>query len=228
MLCDEHIRLDISTSATQFLTSLSDLTTLRTRHGVLSVHTYISRRTDNSDYCWPSYPSARLKVRRRDFICRPFLELNFRSGVLLHSTVSFNESRLNEVLKAGPVRCSAVDSRYTHLATAGDDKLLKVWAIDTLQLLNERCATPFSQNFLSRLNQTHRELPKKPTQIAFTRSGHTIVVSDKFGDVFRCVCRPTNPFFFFPYSLPRKLPTYSPANRPCVCAAHRSRRSRLT
>ena len=75
------------------------------------------------------------------FICRPFLELNFRSGELLHSTASFEEPRLDEVLKAGPVRCAAVDSRYTHLATTGDDKLLKVWTIDTLQLLNERYAT---------------------------------------------------------------------------------------
>lgn len=80
--------------------------------------------------------------------------------------MSFEGPKLDGVLKAGPVRCAAVDSRYTHLATAGDDKLLKVWAIDTLQLLSER------------------ELPKKPTQIAFTRSGHTIIVADKFGDVF--------------------------------------------
>ncbi|KAI9444512.1 hypothetical protein H4582DRAFT_2070245 [Lactarius indigo] len=92
--------------------------------------------------------------------------LDSKSGELLRSTVSFEESKLDEVLKAGPVRCAAVDSRHIHLATAGDDKQLKIWAIDTLQLLSER------------------ELPKKPTQIAFTRSGDTIVVADKFGDVF--------------------------------------------
>ncbi|KAI9453036.1 WD40 repeat-like protein [Lactarius psammicola] len=92
--------------------------------------------------------------------------LDSKSGGLLHSTVSFEESNLDGVLKSGPVRCAAVDSRYSHLATAGDDKLLKIWAIDTLQLLSER------------------ELPKKPTQIAFTPSGHTIIVADKFGDVF--------------------------------------------
>ncbi|KAH9031566.1 WD40 repeat-like protein [Lactarius hengduanensis] len=79
--------------------------------------------------------------------------LDSKSGELLHSTVSFEESKLDGVLKAGSVR-------------SGDDKLLKVWAIDTLQLLSER------------------ELPKKPTQIAFARSGQTIVVADKFGDVF--------------------------------------------
>ncbi|KAH9987759.1 hypothetical protein BJV74DRAFT_840961 [Russula compacta] len=80
------------------------------------------------------------------------------SGELLCSTVSLESAQLDAVLKAGPVRCAAVDSEYTHLATAGDDK--------RLLLLSER------------------EIPKKPTQILFTRSGRTIVVADKFGDVF--------------------------------------------
>ncbi len=30
-----------------------------------------------------------------------------------------------------------------------------------------------------------RELPKKPTEIRVTQDGQTIVVSDKFGDIFR-------------------------------------------
>jgi tRNA (guanine-N(7)-)-methyltransferase subunit TRM82 len=51
---------------------------------------------------------------------------------------------LDALLKAGPVRCAAVDSEYAHLATAGDDKQLKVWAIDRLQLLSERCAITLS------------------------------------------------------------------------------------
>ncbi|KAI0306130.1 WD40-repeat-containing domain protein [Multifurca ochricompacta] len=92
--------------------------------------------------------------------------LDSNSGELLHSTVSFESSKLEAVLKSGPVRCVAVNYNFTHLATAGDDKQLKVWAIDGLQLLSER------------------ELPKKPTQIEFTRSGQTIIVADKFGDVF--------------------------------------------
>ncbi|THH06557.1 hypothetical protein EW146_g9578 [Bondarzewia mesenterica] len=53
-----------------------------------------------------------------------------------------------------------------HLATTGDDKKLKVWDIDGLKLLSER------------------ELPKKPTQVRFVNKGQTILVSDKFGDVF--------------------------------------------
>ena len=35
-----------------------------------------------------------------------------------------------------------------------------------------------------------RELPKKPTELSFTRDGQTIIVSDKFGDVFRLVVAP--------------------------------------
>lgn len=30
-----------------------------------------------------------------------------------------------------------------------------------------------------------RNLPKKPTQVRFTKDGQTILASDKFGDVFR-------------------------------------------
>ena len=72
-------------------------------------------------------------------------------------------------MKSGPIRCAAVNTSFTHLVTTGDDKKLKVWQIDGLKLLSTR------------------ELPKKPTEIAFTLDGQTILVSDKFGDVFRCI-----------------------------------------
>ncbi|KAI0272275.1 quinon protein alcohol dehydrogenase-like superfamily [Gloeopeniophorella convolvens] len=71
--------------------------------------------------------------------------LDSTSGALLHSTTTPD---------ARPVRCAAVDPAGAHLATAGDDKMLRV------------------------------ELPKKPTHIAFARAGQTLVVADKFGDVF--------------------------------------------
>ena len=35
------------------------------------------------------------------------------------------------------------------------------------------------------LSHGGRELPKKPTEIRITRDSETILVSDKFGDVFR-------------------------------------------
>jgi hypothetical protein len=44
-----------------------------------------------------------------------------------------------------------------------------------------------SISLYSRLCNTRREIPKKPAHVLFTRSGRTIVVADKFGDVFRCV-----------------------------------------
>ncbi|KAI0271064.1 WD40-repeat-containing domain protein [Russula aff. rugulosa BPL654] len=92
--------------------------------------------------------------------------LHSNTGELLRSTASLEDTKLDALLKAGPIRCAAVDFEYTHLATVGDDKQLKVWAVESLQLLSER------------------EIPKKPSQVLFTRSGRTIVVADKFGDVF--------------------------------------------
>ncbi|KAF8490021.1 WD40 repeat-like protein [Russula emetica] len=92
--------------------------------------------------------------------------LHSNTGELLRSTASLEGTKLDALLKTGPVRCAAVDFEYTHLATVGDDKQLKVWAVESLQLLSER------------------EIPKKATQVLFTRSGRTIVVADKFGDVF--------------------------------------------
>ncbi|KAA1469145.1 WD40 repeat-like protein [Dentipellis sp. KUC8613] len=92
--------------------------------------------------------------------------LSSESGEILFSTLSLEDSVKDAVVKSGPIRCAAVDSSFTHLATAGDDKKLKVWEVEGLKLVNER------------------ELPKKPTQVAFTRNGKTILASDKFGDVF--------------------------------------------
>ena len=59
---------------------------------------------------------------------------------------------LDGILQARPVRCAAVDHEYIHLATVGDDKQLRVWAVDSLDLLSERCATssfptPFTSDF---------------------------------------------------------------------------------
>jgi hypothetical protein len=53
-------------------------------------------------------------------------------------------------------------------------------------------ALQISSSFYSRLSNTHREIPKKPAQVLFTRSGQTIVVADKFGDVFRWVALAPN------------------------------------
>ena len=85
-----------------------------------------------------------------------------------------------------------MDPSFTHVATTADDKKLRVWKVaETLELLNERyaCALPTCLLLRSRFCYG-RELPKKPTELGFTRDGQTIVVSDKFGDVFRSVPSP--------------------------------------
>ncbi|KAI0060716.1 WD40 repeat-like protein [Artomyces pyxidatus] len=121
----------------------------------------------------------------------PFVQvLDSKSGELLSSTANLEGEARESVVKSGPVRCAAVDTAYQHLATAADDKHLKVWAVDGLQLLSTR------------------ELPKKPTQIAFTRDGKTIVVADKFGDVFS-----------YPL-VPEPVPEPSPDSKNDTLASH--------
>ena len=89
-----------------------------------------------------------------------------------------------DVLKSGPIRCVAIDDSFAHLATTGDDKKLKVWQLVGLKLLSTRCVA-FASSRVDLNLPLRRELPKKPTEVAFTRDGLTIIVSDKFGDVFR-------------------------------------------
>ncbi|KAJ6519092.1 WD40 repeat-like protein [Mycena sanguinolenta] len=92
--------------------------------------------------------------------------LDSRTGDLIVSTTERQGADKDSLLKSGPIRLAAVDKDGKHLVTSGDDKLLKLWQIDGLKLLNER------------------ELPKKPTALAFTRDGQTILSADKFGDIF--------------------------------------------
>ncbi|KAJ3798914.1 WD40 repeat-like protein, partial [Lentinula aff. detonsa] len=115
----------------------------------------------------------------------PYSHLEFRSGIpviavsgfhiqLIHaSTGAVLFSTLNSppyiqesLKKSGPIRCAVLDNSNTHLVTLADDKKLKVWKLDGLELLHER------------------ELPKRPTSATCTLDGQTIVVADKFGDVF--------------------------------------------
>ncbi|EGN96699.1 hypothetical protein SERLA73DRAFT_184834 [Serpula lacrymans var. lacrymans S7.3] len=92
--------------------------------------------------------------------------LNINTGEILYTTDRFDGADKDAILKSGPVRCSAVNSSYQFLATVGDDKKLKVWEVGGLKVLSSR------------------ELPKRPTRLEFTKSDD-ILVSDKFGDVFR-------------------------------------------
>ncbi|KAJ7931724.1 WD40 repeat-like protein [Mycena leptocephala] len=93
--------------------------------------------------------------------------LDSRTGDLIRTTTELQAADKESLLKSGPIRLAAIDKSGQHLVTSGDDKQLKLWQIDGLKLLNER------------------ELPKKPTGLAFTLDGQSILTSDKFGDIFR-------------------------------------------
>lgn len=74
-----------------------------------------------------------------------FLALLFfcRTGVVLHSTAQLPEADQAPLLKSGPIRCAAVDRELKYLLTSGDDKILKLWSLENLKLINERCAFTF-------------------------------------------------------------------------------------
>ncbi|KAF5377782.1 hypothetical protein D9757_008078 [Collybiopsis confluens] len=97
------------------------------------------------------------------------------SGSIVSSTLNSSPNIQQSLKKSGSIRCATLDNSNTHLATLTDDKLLRVWKLDALELLHER------------------ELPKRPTSVAFTVDGQTIVVSDKFGDVFSYPLHPPPP-----------------------------------
>ncbi|KIM90548.1 hypothetical protein PILCRDRAFT_56339, partial [Piloderma croceum F 1598] len=108
-----------------------------------------------------------LGTSRTVVISGPHIQvLEAKTGKILHSTANFDGELKDGILNSGHVRCAAADIADVHLATSGDDKVLKVWKIDGLELLSSR------------------ELPKKPTGIRFLHDGQTILVSDKFGDIF--------------------------------------------
>lgn len=63
---------------------------------------------------------------------------------------------------------------------------MQLWKLPQLDLINERCAFGHRFFFLPEgITLYYRELPKRPTGLAFTSDNQTILVSDKFGDVFR-------------------------------------------
>ncbi|KAJ3507396.1 hypothetical protein NLJ89_g6329 [Agrocybe chaxingu] len=117
----------------------------------------------------PSYPYSHLFVGPTQTVVTagPHIQvLGNSSGEIFFSTATLPEELLAAVVKSGPIRCAAVDREFEYLLTSGEDKILKVWEVDGLRLLSGR------------------ELPKKPTAVAFTADAQTILVSDKFGDVF--------------------------------------------
>lgn len=57
---------------------------------------------------------------------------------MLHSTAALDDATKEALLKAGPIRCVDVDAEFKHAALSGEDKKLKVWRLDGLELLSER------------------------------------------------------------------------------------------
>jgi tRNA (guanine-N(7)-)-methyltransferase subunit TRM82 len=54
------------------------------------------------------------------------------------STAFWQGKDKDDLLKSGPVRCAATDKSQKYLATVGDDKILKIWDLETLKLLSQR------------------------------------------------------------------------------------------
>lgn len=78
----------------------------------------------------------------------PHLDLGFRTGKLEGSTANFNEQHTAELLKSGPIRFSAVDAEFEHFVAVGEDKKLKVWELDGLELRSQRSAlAPSSSSY---------------------------------------------------------------------------------
>ncbi|KDR80625.1 hypothetical protein GALMADRAFT_276855 [Galerina marginata CBS 339.88] len=139
------------------------------------------------------YPHSRVFVGPTQTvdIAGPHIQvLNTATGAVLHSTTTIPDSEKASVLKSGPVRCAAVDHGFKYLLTSGEDKMLKLWQLDGLQLVSER------------------ELPKKPTSVAFTADAQTILVSDKFGDIF------SYPFTYVPLTVKQKKDALSSHENP--------------
>ncbi|KAF8318670.1 WD40 repeat-like protein [Clavulina sp. PMI_390] len=100
--------------------------------------------------------------------------LIFVSGAKLYSwslsrnveELSANESRPTSQY-IGAISHVAVDLSEKYMVSAGiEDKQLKVWRVEDMRMLSSR------------------EIPKKATGVLLTADQTTIIVSDKFGDVF--------------------------------------------
>lgn len=118
------------------------------------------------------YPYTRLfwQSDHSIVIAGPHIQvLDTNTGDVLHSTAKHEENQI----ASGPIRCAALSDCGKFLATSGDDKKLKTWRVEDLQLLSSRA------------------LPKKPTYINFA-DNNDILVADKFGDIFRYQLHPSS------------------------------------
>ncbi|TFK39886.1 WD40-repeat-containing domain protein [Crucibulum laeve] len=139
------------------------------------------------------YPHSHLFVGPSEtvVISGPHIQvLSTTTGDILHSTVNFEDEKRGAVIESGPVRCAAVDKSNKYLITTAEDKMLKLWEIGGLKLLSER------------------ELPKKPTGLAFRADSQKLLTSDKFGDIF------SYPFTYVPLTVKQKRDALSSHENP--------------
>jgi hypothetical protein len=99
----------------------------------------VSGHISDSSHIWSLHSSPRDKVHGLIIFCSLlWSDYILRTGEILHSTANFDGELKDGILKAGHVRCAAADTPDVHLATSGDDKVLKVWKINGLELLSSR------------------------------------------------------------------------------------------
>ncbi|KDQ12998.1 hypothetical protein BOTBODRAFT_400049 [Botryobasidium botryosum FD-172 SS1] len=113
------------------------------------------------------YPLTRLIFGREASIALAgphIFVLDSRTGNIRCSTQNISDQ--SQPHSGGPIQFIATDVDFVHIATIAGDKKLVVWNLSDLQVLSSR------------------EIPKRATGLTFTRDGQTIIVSDKFGDVF--------------------------------------------
>ncbi|KAF9006044.1 hypothetical protein BDQ17DRAFT_1352635, partial [Cyathus striatus] len=63
--------------------------------------------------------------------------LDSTTGQVLYSTATLPEEEKAKLVKAGPIRCTALSSSEKYLATTAEDKILKIWEVEGLRLSSE-------------------------------------------------------------------------------------------
>lgn len=116
-----------------------------------------------------AYPCTSITIHENTAVTihGPYISIfDARSGKLIQSTApSFEPSRQN-TSASSLVLDVAVSLTRRRLISVDQQKYLKVWDLDTLEL------------------SSSRELPKKATKVLLADNDETILGADKFGDVF--------------------------------------------
>jgi hypothetical protein len=105
-------------------------------HASLPTFCSVYRSNKDGTNIWSPYPNLEYAVCIIISLCA-LIHIS-RTGDLLFSTALWKGHDRDDLLKSGPVRCASTDKSQIYLATAGDNKILKVWELDGLKLLSQR------------------------------------------------------------------------------------------